>query len=139
MFMSDISKIVRHMRTQSEHAMSNLGVGFPEQMVLMILSTCGPSNQEAIASRLDVDKGAITKTLAKLEEKGLVTRAVNPKNKREKIVEITPAADGVIQAMSEEREKMETGLFAGLTPQEIQQTCTLLARMAQNISEEEKE
>ena len=139
MFMSDISKIVRHMRTQSEHAKSNLGVGFPEQMVLMILGTCGPSNQEAIASRLDVDKGAITKTLAKLEEKGLVTRAVNPKNKREKIVDITPAADGVIQAMSEEREKMETGLFAGLTPQEIQQTCTLLARMAQNISEEEKE
>ena len=82
MFMSDISIIVRRMRTQAEHAMGGLEVGFPEQLVLMFLHSHGPSNQEAIVSALGVDKGAIAKTIAKLEAKDLVTRQVNPRNKR---------------------------------------------------------
>ena len=58
MFMSDISIIVRYMRTQSERALSDSGIGFPEQLVLMTLLANGALNQEAIASRLDLDKGA---------------------------------------------------------------------------------
>lgn len=84
--MSDISIIVRKMRTFAERNMAHRGIGFPEQLVLMSLLANGESNQESIAAEHGIDRGAITKTLAKLEAKGLVTRKVNSKNKREKIV-----------------------------------------------------
>lgn len=139
MFMSDISIIVRRMRTQAEHAMGGLEVGFPEQLVLMFLHGHGPSNQEAIVSTLGVDKGAIAKTIAKLEAKNLVTRQVNPRNKREKIVSLAPKAHQITQAMEDARASLNASLFAGFTPEEISQTCALLERMAQNVSEDGKE
>ena len=139
MFMSDISIIVRRMRTQAEHAMGGLEVGFPEQLVLMLLHGHGPSNQEAIVSALGVDKGAIAKTIAKLEAKDLITRQVNPRNKREKIVSLAPKAHQITQAMEDARASLNATLFAGFTPEEISQTCALLERMAQNVSEDGKE
>lgn len=139
MFMSDISIIVRRMRTQAEHAMGGLEVGFPEQLVLMFLHSHGPSNQEAIVSALGVDKGAIAKTIAKLEAKDLVTRQVNPRSKREKIVSLAPKAHQITQAMEDARASLNATLFAGFTPEEISQTCALLERMAQNVSEDGKE
>ena len=139
MFMSDISIIVRRMRTQAEHAMGGLEVGFPEQLVLMFLHSHGPSNQEAIVSALGVDKGAIAKTIAKLEAKDLITRQVNPRNKREKIVSLAPKAHQITQAMEDARASLNATLFAGFTPEEISQTCALLERMAQNVSEDGKE
>lgn len=132
MFMADVSIIVRRMRVQSDRAMSDLGVGFPEQLVLMILRAYGAANQDAIASHLGIDKGAVAKTIAKLEEKGLVKRAVNPKNKREKIVETTPQAEQVMKAMEETRKDMEAMFFDGFSDEEIKTTTSLLARIAQN-------
>lgn len=132
MFMADVSIIVRRMRVQSDRAMSDLGVGFPEQLVLMILRAYGTTNQDAIASRLGIDKGAVAKTIAKLEEKGLVKRAVNPKNKREKIVETTSQAEQVMKAMEETLKNMEAMFFDGFSDEEIKTTTSLLARIAQN-------
>ena len=139
MFMADISIIVRRMRTQAERSIGEAGLGFPEQLVLMFLIGHDPSKQEAIATQLGVDKGAVAKTIAKLEEKGLVTRKVNPASKREKIVETTAAAAGLISAMNDMRRATEAALFAGFTDEEIQQTCAFLARIARNVSESEKE
>lgn len=138
MFMSDISIIVRYMRTQSERVLSDSGIGFPEQLVLMTLLANGALNQEAIASRLDLDKGAIAKTIAKLESKGLVTRQPNPEDKRQKIVEATPQADGIAQAMERTLDSLNKSIFAGLTPDEVNQACALLAHMAKNAQSNEE-
>ena len=97
--MSDISIIVRKMRTFAERNMAHRGIGFPEQLVLMSLLANGESNQESIAAEHGIDRGAIAKTLAKLEAKGLVARKVNSKNKREKIVCATPEATSVFNEM----------------------------------------
>lgn len=138
MFMSDISIIVRYMRTQSERALSGSGIGFPEQLVLMTLLANGSLNQEAIASRLDLDKGAIAKTIAKLESKSLVTRQPNPEDKRQKIVEATPRADSIAQAMERTLDSLNKSIFAGLTPDEVNQACALLAHMAKNAQSNEE-
>ena len=91
MFMNDISIIVRHMRVFAERRMAEEGLGFPEQLVIMCLAASGTSNQERIASFLDIDKGAVAKTVAKLEAKGLVDGRTNEDNRREKILSLSPA------------------------------------------------
>lgn len=132
MFMSDISIIVRFMRTQSERALADSGVGFPEQLILMTLRANGALNQEAIAWRLDLDKGAMAKTIAKLEAKGLVQRRQNPADKRQKIVEALPAADGILNAMEGALKSLNESIFAGLSEEQIAEVCRLLSHMANN-------
>lgn len=133
--MSDISIIVRKMRTFAERNMAHRGIGFPEQLVLMSLLANGESNQESIAAEHGIDRGAIAKTLAKLEAKGLVTRKVNSKNKREKIVCATPEATSVFDEMRASFVELDNTLFSGFTPEEKASACDLIARMAANLQE----
>ena len=131
--MSDISIIVRKMRTFAERNMAHRGIGFPEQLVLMSLLASGESNQESIAAEHGIDRGAIAKTLAKLEAKGLVARKVNNKNKREKIVCATPEAEDVFDEMRTSFVELDNTLFSGFTPEEKASACDLISRMAANL------
>ena len=45
--------------------------------------------QEDIGAHFDLDKGRIARSLSELEEKGLVRRLINEKNKRQKFVSLT--------------------------------------------------
>lgn len=135
MYMSDISIIVRRMRTYAERSMAHRGLGFPEQLVLMYLIAHGESNQESIAARIDIDRGAITKTVAKLEGKGLVERKVNACNKREKIVAPTPLATDVLDEMRDSFASLESALFAGFTDADKRRVCDALARMSANVQD----
>ena len=133
--MSDISIIVRKMRTFAERNMAHRGIGFPEQLVLMSLLANGESNQESIAAEHGIDRGAIAKTLAKLEAKGLVERKVNSKNKREKIVCATPEVASVFNEMRASFIDLDYMLFRGFTPEEKASACELIGRMAANLQE----
>lgn len=135
MFMSDISIIVRKMRTHAERNQAQLGIAFPEQLVIMHLKANGASKQEAIAASLDIDKGAIAKTVAKLEEKGLVTRQVNPKSKREKLVTLQPGADQVIADMQKSYVGLEEMMFAGLSDEDRRVMERCIGQVARNVSE----
>lgn len=136
MFLSDISIVVRKMRTFAEKSLSEYDLGFPEQLVLMHLTAHGTSNQESIAASLDIDKGAITKTIAKLEAKGYVVRELNPNNRREKIVALTNNAQPAINALKQSFDSLQETIFKGLSAEEIAQTSSGLARIAANLSEE---
>ena len=135
MFMSDISIIVRKMRIAAERSQSTSGVGFPEQLVLMCLKAHGSSNQERIAAFLDIDKGAIAKTIAKLEKKQLVAREANPNNRRENKVVLQPAAEDVLAELHDSYTEFENTLFAGFSAEEIKQLEHLIALAAHNVSE----
>lgn len=134
MFMSDISIIVRKMRLSAEANLGEYGIGFPEQLVIMYLSAHGASNQMAIAEEFEIDKGSIAKTVGKLEAKGLVSREENPSNRREKLVELTPIADGIVSSLHSAQKELDDVLFAGLSQEEIETTCRALSVIAGNMT-----
>ena len=90
MFMNSLSIIVRHSKIFLERKLEAFDVGFPEQLILMYLAVDDSVNQETIAHNFMLDKGAIAKTLCKLEKKGLIKRDQNPRNKRENLISIGP-------------------------------------------------
>lgn len=133
--MSDISIIVRKMRVYAEHQEAANGLGFPEQLVLMHLKSRGFSNQEAIATALDIDKGAVAKTVAKLEAKGLVAREVNPSNKREKLVTMQAAAYQLMENMMGSYKELEAKMFAGIPEDQKAQMLEAIAIAAHNVTD----
>ena len=139
MFMSDVSIIVRKRRLIAEASLAKYDIGFPEQLVIMFLSANGPSNQAAIAERLEIDKGSIAKTVSKLESKGLVIRTENPMDRREKHVELAPAADEILNAMHSTHKALDNLMFAGLDDEEIEATCNALSIIANNLIKAEQD
>lgn len=134
MIMRDISIIMRKMRVHAERALADEGIGFPEQQVLMCLIAHGDFTQERIARYLDIDKGAVAKTVAKLEQKGYVERTVNPQNKREKLVVATDRATRVFDKMRREYDVISARMFAGLSQDDVDQLEASLKTVAENLS-----
>ena len=135
MFMRDLSVIERRMRLYAEHALAGLGVGFPEQVVIMQLGARGTCRQEDLAAHFSIDKGSIAKTVGKLEAKGLVSRVLNPADKREKLVELTEQGRGLLGFMGSAYGQLEQRMFAGLDGAELECALAVLERIAANLSE----
>lgn len=132
MFMNDVSILVRQMRVFAERTMSDTDVGFPEQIVIMYLAGREVSNQDQIARFFDIDKGAIAKTIAKLEAKGLVHSKVNERNRREKTLSLSPEAHVVIKRMKETLLLWEEQIYEGITDEERHALERTMERMARN-------
>lgn len=132
MIMNDLSIIVRHMRVFAERSFAHLELGFPEQVVVMLLGSGGQMNQDQISKTLDVDKGAIAKTLLKLEEKQLITRTINPENRREKLISITPSAHEIVGTMHSNYAAWTESVYAGISDADIAQFKKTLSHIAQN-------
>jgi DNA-binding MarR family transcriptional regulator len=132
--MNDLSIIMRQMCVYAERHLAEFELGFPEMVVIMHLADKGPSNQETIARTFEVDKGAISKTIAKLEAKGLVTRQVNPDNRREKLVTLDASSQPILQKMRTELVAWDDAVFAGISDADRQTLQSALTLMAANSS-----
>lgn len=131
-FMSDLSIIVRHMRVFADRRLADEGVSFAEQLVIMQLIGYGPSSQMQIASALELDKGAVAKTIAKLEGKGFVTAVVNESDRREKKIELTDQARTIAARMSETLAEWERVVYDGISEEDRAISRRVVARMAEN-------
>lgn len=134
MLMNNLSIIVRHSKVFCEHRLHDYGVGFPEQVILMYLSSNNVVNQDAIAQYFMLDKGAIAKTLRKLEEKGLIKRLQNPENKRENLISIAQEGQNILGEMGKALNEWNQYFFEGLSDVEIRQYENITKKIADNVA-----
>lgn len=134
MLMNYLSIIVRHSKVFCERRLHEFEVGFPEQVILMYLSSNNEVNQDAIAQHFMLDKGAIAKTLRKLEEKDLIKRHQNPENKRENLITISLAGQGILAEMGAALNEWNQYFFEGLSDLEIRQYENITKKIADNVA-----
>lgn len=133
-FMNELSIIMRHLRIRAEHGMIRYDLGFPEQMVLTCLSPNKVLKQEAIAQILGLDKGAIARTVAKLEKKDLVEREINPSDRRQNLVSLSEGGRTIIHDMKKNLNKCTDRAFEGFTDAERARFVADLNRIADNLT-----
>lgn len=84
-------RIKASMRRRAEQVHPELQVmGY---VILTTLGKCGPTHAGALAERLDIDKGLLSRQLQSLEKLGLLSRKSDPADKRAVILSLSPAAD----------------------------------------------
>ncbi|WP_243838589.1 MarR family winged helix-turn-helix transcriptional regulator [Nitratidesulfovibrio liaohensis] len=90
-------------------------------------------SQEELAEKLHFDKGSAARSLAKLEAAGLVTRTVNPHNRRQLVITLTPQAEALrAPFLAALRELTET-MVRGFSGEEREQALGFLDRMIGNV------
>lgn len=104
-------------------------VAFP---LLMRLLHRDDVSQEDLVSDFLVDKGTVARTLASLEESGLVAREVDDGDRRVKRVTVTDAARELEPELKAVARGWDGRLMEGFTEEEREQLLSLLARMTEN-------
>jgi len=134
MLMNSLSIIVRHSRTFCEHRLTHFDIGFPEQVILMYLSENRKVSQDEIAKYFMIDKGAIAKSVGKLEEKDYIERYENPEDKREKLILLSAKGKKILAYMKNILEEWNVNFMKGLTEDDIRQFKRIADIMANNAT-----
>jgi DNA-binding MarR family transcriptional regulator len=81
---------------------------YPSEIhLLLIVNRDQPSNATKMAERLGITKGAVSQTLTRLEQKGILTKSKDPYNKNELTVSLTATG----RTAYDQYEKMRLSLF----------------------------
>ncbi|MBC9726826.1 MarR family winged helix-turn-helix transcriptional regulator [Streptomyces sp. TRM68367] len=69
----------------------------PQLRALVVLATCGPVKLAAMAATLGVNPSTALRMVERLESVGLIDRRANPDNRREVILQLTPAGRDLVE------------------------------------------
>jgi DNA-binding MarR family transcriptional regulator len=98
--------------------------------VLQALSDLGPCSQQQLATLLWVNRTIMVKLIDALERDGLVERRLNPSDRRAYALELAPAGQHALVALSAAAERADAGLGAPLMQRERSRLLALLRAIA---------
>ena len=92
-------------------------------------------SQQELVEDMGVDKAAVTRLVAGLEERGYVIRTADPKDGRAKVIQATEAALQVKDDVIALEEAYYDWLLEGLTSEERQVFCAAMDKLLQRARE----
>jgi DNA-binding MarR family transcriptional regulator len=123
-----LTRLVRNQRV-------DLSVTLTQLSAMGTLRKNGPLSAGELANLERVQPPSMTKVLAHLEERGLVRRDVHPTDRRQAILEITPAGEALLESERRSRDAWLARRLATLTPDEralVQRVLPILDKLAEN-------
>ena len=84
-----IAILARAQATYFNHMLSEIEINDPQLHILFEINKDSKINQDKIASRCNTNKGAVARSIKKLEENGLITRTIDENNRRQNIITLT--------------------------------------------------
>ena len=102
--------------------------------VVSALCHLGPMSPGQLAEHDKVQRPSMTRTVAALEERGLVTRAAHPDDKRQVVVAVTDAGRDLIREVKRRRNAWLDKRLAKLTPAEreiVAQAAVILRKVVE--------
>ena len=116
-----------------DQAMGAAGLSLARAKVLMRLQDNGPMNQATLAGLLGYAPRSVTDTVDALERDGLVVRTEDERDRRARIVALTPAGRDACETAHAVRHKAMDEIFGSLTVRERGTLVDLLAKIRTNL------
>ncbi|MGN0306069.1 MAG: MarR family winged helix-turn-helix transcriptional regulator [Lachnospiraceae bacterium] len=129
-----IKLISDKMRAQGDSDLREYDLTFSQVRILGYLHRYGPeATQKELETWLDVAHPTVVGLVSRLEKNGFVECCMDSKDRRNKMVRLTPKAHEIKEKVDQKRKQNEEQLSAGFTEQERQQLIHLLKRVYLNI------
>ncbi len=107
----------------------------PEQFLVMdTLWDEGVLTQQQIADYLLKDKNSVVKLVDGLEERNLVRRASNPKDRRQNLIEVTEYAMRIKDKVTDVAIEAVDKIINGIAKEDLQSFIKVLSKMAENMN-----
>lgn len=109
--------------------LQRLGLEPPHHAVLMALQLSGPQSQKEIAETLVIDRTTMVHLLDELEERGLVRRERDPRDRRAHAVHLTDEGTALLAKANEQLQQADMDYMAPLSVDEQRQLRDFLVRL----------
>src|SRR5882762_6378985 len=96
-----LARCHRAMSQIAERSIAEAGLGLSDFAALEALLHKGPLTITEIQAKVPLATGSMTAAVDRLERKGFVIRRLDRRDRRAKILELTPEGKGVVQAAFE--------------------------------------
>ena len=127
-----MKRIVQSLVLQVDRRLDSVDLTSAQWGPLLRLGKAGPSTVADLARWLNLDGGAMTRLLDRLEAKGLCKRVRSTADRRVVLVELTPEGAASIADVPAVLAEVMNLHLAGFTAEEWQTLKSLLRRMAAN-------
>jgi MarR family transcriptional regulator for hemolysin len=126
--------IARQMRKGFDSYVGEVGVTRSQWTLVAVVARRPGATQRTIAEALDMTEAAAGRLIDRLCSDGLLERRPKPDDRRAHCVHLTPAAEPILEKLSEIGERTEAAAFLGLSPAELDQLDELLGRVFANLT-----
>ena len=134
MLIHNLSIISRYSNIFTMRRLQKYEIGYAEYGILIYLVTNEKANQDSIAQYYMIDKGAIAKTIKKLESKNYINRQTNKKNQREKLITLTATGKSIIDEMKSLQNEWNDILLNGITKEELDLFTNVAMKISKNAT-----
>lgn len=132
-------RVGRRLRRSSTGHLKSYGLTDGQARVLSLVARSPrPPRMSDIARRIEVVPRSATTVVAALELNGLVTRAIDPVDRRSIVVTLTDAGRQLFDQLARERDQAAIELFGQLEPREGSELLRLLRILGSDEPSEPK-
>ena len=124
-----ITSLARRLDDLADQALAPHGLERAEFDVLVTVLRSGPAGETTptrLTWDLDISSGGLTKRLIRLEQRGLITRRIDPADRRSLLVALTPAGRTLTEAAVGTHTRAVAGLVAALPEADRRRLADLL-------------
>ena len=112
-----------------ERAVEARGVSVSEWVALRTLYDQAGTTHAALMASLGMTKGAVSKVVSRLQDKGLVTRASHAADARAQVLALTRAGRALVPALARDADANDERLFGHLSAKQRRDLMALLQQM----------
>ena len=132
-FANELARVARHWRTRLDARFRVLGLTQARWRTLMELSRNGPVTQRDLAGFLGIEGPTLVRLLDGLEAKGLIERRACPEDRRAKRVNLTKAAEPILDEIRGIADETRREILAGIPPDDLSVARQVLGTIAQRL------
>lgn len=116
-------------RQSDQVLFERLGIGVSQFKILITLQRSPYIQQKQIAQRLGQTEASISRQMKLLEDAGLLNNTVNPANRREHVIRLTPKGERVTDEASEILEQYHAPVFDTMNEKQKAELAEMLQKM----------
>lgn len=133
----ELFQTVRYLSKTINEQLNEHGLYHSQWTILYTLKRFGPLTQTELWGYLNVEAPTVTRTLAKLEKDGWVTRKPG-RDKRERVVYLTEKAEKELPSAEQTIKEFDRTMLKGMAEEEQEQLLLLLEKIGMEKRKEEK-
>ena len=125
-------RVLTAMRREIDVGMARHGLTDAQWRPLWLLKIGRARSPQELARELDIDAGAVTRMVDRLESKGLLERVRSQADRRMVMLALTAAGEAAVEAVPHVLAQVNNQFLQGFSEAEWQQLRAMLGRMADN-------
>ena len=119
---------------QADKALEQYDLTYAQWMVIDQLNSCGATGLLNLAKSLELDPGALTRTIERLELKGLIIRVRTPQDKRQSQIELSEKSKHLIGVIPNILASVMNEHLKGFEREEYENLISALNQLIHNAS-----